>query len=101
MSSMTKPHNADVEFYTELLSDGRTAVRTRYLLAETCLRPVIQTENDIYVDAADAVAYCMIMSSTTAFLAFATHGQTFLDRLTKAVRDKKITSWPIPAGVLA
>ena len=94
---LDQTNTAEIEFYTELLPDGRTAVRSRYLLAETCMRPVIQTENDIYADAADAVAYCMIMSSTLAFTEFALRGQGFMDRLTNAIRERKITSWPIPA----
>lgn len=87
--------NPDILLYTEKLPDGRTAVRSKYDSPATCLRPVIQTEQDIYDDAAEAVAYCLILSDTVAFTAYAAQGQPFYDRLVRGIRAANITSYPV------
>lgn len=86
--------NPDIEFYTELLADGRTAVRTRYVDRPLTIRPVIQTEKDIYADAAQAVAYCAVMCDTRAFVEYAIQGEPFLERLTEGFRKAGILAWP-------
>lgn len=87
--------DANVRWYTELLPDGRTAVRTRYDSPETCLRPVIHTPNDIYDDPAEAVAHAAIMDDNRAFVQYTMLGQAFYDLLLAGLRANKVHTYPV------